>query len=1042
MLSQGNSNATARPRRAKSTSSFQSRDIQQEYRTIVSENKRQQALTAANVAYERAMGSNRSELDSAHSGPLAGLKAETASDGVLRRAQSVRFAGPKAIPNRKYTNTALEEQTYQRMNGRSSMQKQRPARWDLDRPRDLQTTSPAVEYPSPASSSYRRLKKAKPIYSPRKQPSTISVPGRPKDGENHRQARYFPSNNEYTIQDFPQSPETSTTESASILMVPFEQTEKHSPGTAVLMARDQYLRQVEQERLKGRISFLDLHRRQTSKTFRRTVRSNSTTPFGNGIASPLSEPNVKLKGFSDKARSISLTVKNKIKRVFQRRKSHNELPAQQIDSHRPHFHDYGSSALGLDQDGLPLPTPDDSIPDQANTRSQSPHQMPVRLDLVADTGSMRSVQSSEHLSVTKSRVTSWADSSAANTMTRQQLLEGKRLSIIQENGGPHQPSSSAGRIGFAARRGYAVFKNPMKVRKNGDRSSQAFESQRIVSALHKKLEEEQNRRLRQEEALDGKSSGGDSSTPRPSREGLRSSSANHGTSPDTIRETRTHSRGAPNDAPGIQYTEFLYSNDVALNRTDEKIHPLRSHPVHHHPVNESQDPFQGYAAQRTVEYNEQSGREGETRPLREVKSVNFPLTSEHQRRNVSPYPVMIPSTMHDNQHDAEVRFSKSNMSLRANRYPNSMRMRVASNVPSESTYSRTTSGRTPPMNASSPSLDNYDGNAELGVEANVTYDPGDQTDFAAPIKIDSTSSRQSSNGWKGWMASQVQKLGHQDHEKTRPDSRCFTQDMRDQREKACTGNDDIEIDSIQRSDSPHNKPLAAIQIGRRPRPPMIRKMSDQMIEKYPLRFPLIERTNSSYINNQRTSSSILGKEPNNKSINGPDNENERRLPSQVYRRSNDGLQESVESFQSQKEYWSKKLVNRTVPDRTQFLTISDQDDRRCIPKTRSTASIYTRSPERAARLRRIRNTATPNTKDVRYQGMLRQAPSYYSETPSIGGSTAPNSSSENVNPYEGAGLTTTGLRGVGSQRLVDSFLRKHNRKVHVVGEDDGGTCFI
>ncbi|MCJ1239453.1 hypothetical protein MMC14_007449 [Varicellaria rhodocarpa] len=1025
MLSRGNSNASSRLRQAKSTSSSQLRDITQEAATIIPEIERKQALTAANIAYERAGGLNRSETHSALERAHNRLKVERVNNGGIRQTQSIRFTGPKANPTRKRDSTTLGDQSHHQANGELLMQRKRLAQWDSGCPEDPLNI---LEAASSLQLSEWEIRKAEPIYSQ-------TSPETRRDRGSRRQGRHFPNSIEYANYDTTQSPESSVVQSSNTLTVPFEQFKEQDQDTTIQMARDQFLRQIEQERLKARPSLLELRKRQSNKTFRRTVRSSSTNSFGNAVASPLSEPNVKPKSFGHKARHISLTLKNKIKRVFHRGTSHGGLPTQQIDSLRPHFHDYGCVALGLDLDGLPIPMPDDDLLDRVNARLQSPRQMPVHLDPDAKPGSIRSVPSSGNLSIVKSRVTSWTDSSAANTMTKQQLL--KRLSIIQENGGPHQPSSSAGRIGLAARKGYAVFRKPMKVNGINGKPNGPVPSQRVFSALQKKLDEDHDRCLRQEEDLHDRSPEENATMRRPSRKVLQSSSEISEMFPNTIRVISAHSQVAANSGRSIRYAESVRSNRAPSNHADEVPHPLRSNPVEPQSVSESQDLLQGCTPQQIAEYNEQNEQREqkcERKPLREVKSAFFPPIIEYQKRNTSPYRNPVRSTMYEDDSDADVKVIQRNEGSREHRPPSRVGIRVASNLRSESAYSRTTSGNTPPANASSQSLGKSDSSGEPGMATIITHDRMNRTNFLAPTRKAGTSSNQSSGEWKGWMASQVEKLGYREIENIRPDPNHYGREIGHKREKAHI-DDDI---NNNKGDLIPNRPMANVQMDGR-RPPLSHKTSDQMIEKYPLRFPLIERTHSSsQIHRKTSSSSSSVRKPSAVFKKGANDENEKRMPSQVSKPSNDGgRQASAASFQSQKRFWSKRFPNDTESSRLGYPTITGQNNENGIPKAKSTANMYSRnSPERVARLRRMQSGSTIKTKEnTSYQVMLRQAQGYHSQTASICGSITANSSYESIGPYKG-------VSPAGSQKMVESFLSKRNRNIRIAGEDGGSTAFI
>lgn len=88
----------------------------------------------------------------------------------------------------------------------------------------------------------------------------------------------------------------------------------------------------------------------------------------------------------------------------------------------------------------------------------------------------------------RSRVTSWTNSSMTGSVAlRSGPLDRNRLSVIKEDGGPHQPSSSAGRhIG-----GVGIFQEPLPSTTNDGQTLLSIDSQRVYSALIKRIKKEE-----------------------------------------------------------------------------------------------------------------------------------------------------------------------------------------------------------------------------------------------------------------------------------------------------------------------------------------------------------------------------------------------------------------------------------------------------------------------------------------------------------------------------------------------------------------------
>lgn len=105
------------------------------------------------------------------------------------------------------------------------------------------------------------------------------------------------------------------------------------------------------------------------------------------------------------------------------------------------------------------------------------------------THDLHSASSRESLqSNARSRVTSWTNSSMTGSVAlRSGPLDRNRLSVIKEDGGPHQPSSSAGRhIG-----GVSLFQEPLQSTTSEGQNLPPIDSQRIYSALIKRIEQEE-----------------------------------------------------------------------------------------------------------------------------------------------------------------------------------------------------------------------------------------------------------------------------------------------------------------------------------------------------------------------------------------------------------------------------------------------------------------------------------------------------------------------------------------------------------------------
>ena len=495
MLSRGNSSVSTRLRKAKSSASVKAGS---ETQHLNPETARQYAVNAANIAYSRA-GRRKTGSSDNHEAMLSARRSPSPSERsqqVLRRRQSVRFTGPNAAPSRQRSITRRTAPGYNEVYEEPRVQRPPFKRNEsfLQQPDKFLTALPPVESFPSTPSSYRKLREAKSMFSPRKGQSLTFKDATPKSYVQQQHYRRLSSD------DHRPPPKMGGLEISSPLLndaainTSRQYNYTYNQDAAIQLARNQYLRQLEQQRLKQRPSIMSMSKRRNSqKTLRKTVRTSSSNSYGNAIGSEQISASVATTKLSNEARRFSVKLKEKLKGVFQRHQEVEQtFPRQQVDAQRLHFGDYLSAASGVDHEGPLPPTPDKELVSRVSSRASSIHRMPVHLDRKAGPGSIRSVRSVSS-SVGRSRITSWTNSTAANTLTintltKQQLLEKKRLSIIQENGGPHQPSSSAGMIGTVARRSYAVFRKPLRSANGTGRVNGPVDSQRIFSALQKRLD--------------------------------------------------------------------------------------------------------------------------------------------------------------------------------------------------------------------------------------------------------------------------------------------------------------------------------------------------------------------------------------------------------------------------------------------------------------------------------------------------------------------------------------------------------------------------
>ena len=948
MLSRGNSNASTRLRKAKSSSSFKKPKSKRIFTDLQDPAiARQQALDAAIQAYERAHGPGISSKDTSSRTPESRYRKSdnTGFSPQLGRRQSVRFAGPLAIPIRQRSITRRETPEYRKSQELSQSRLKRKES-SLNPRESLVTALPdcgesALLGGGSVPSSYRKLRKAKSMFYPRKSPSVVFA--KPQTKFDIRPYLLQPPSESTDVQPQPQPMECGVHGSSSLLPGHTFSASRPSVSqeSAVQEARDHYVQELEQQRLKEKPSFGILRKHpRPQKPFRRTVRTSSTNSYGNAIASPIPPP-IEVKRYKmlgHKARSLSLSLKDKLKNLFHRHQdSQDVVPVQQLDASRAHYGGYELPNSGVNERYSQIPSPDGESLQRSRSRDFALRSVPVYLGSNSQPGSIRSVRSEDSVNNAKSRVTSWTNSTAADTL-KSKLMEQKRLSIIQENGGPHQPSSSAQRYG-GSQNGYAVFRKPARRVGSGGRATGPVDSQRVFSALQKRFDE--NERLARQEGVDMNA---DSFASQRDLPGLAitprgSFSLSHddvSSKAKPLDGRRSLLLDSPLDVRANGFPKSLkYSFSNSTSR-EGSPRTQRSHTEYD----------ENHGSKRS-----NSSRKGE---IREVRSAFFPQGVHLENGQTSPF-----RQARHGSADFEGAIDEDSFAIirkRDNRSPLSQSTirghRPGSTVGSGSIYSRTMSDQKADLSHSSASLPLSEGSGEPSTAMIITnpsskfpqpYRPNTPRDF---------SSARSSQEWKQWMASRVSHLEHRRSESNSFYDASLPRETGHRRENAQIHSDDVEIGKRSLTKNTPKQPLAAIS-GNATRPANKRIPSDTMVE----RFPLLE----------------IGPPP---SINGKE-----QYTSSLYSRSNTSLTrkspttdtEKTSSLKGARSFnvlRTRQLQPTSIPQRSSssykgdFSTSSSTDLSQIIgsyetpaeneqtPTKPTTVVSKRHSPERAARLRR------------------------------------------------------------------------------------------
>ncbi|CAI7676095.1 unnamed protein product [Penicillium manginii] len=277
---------------------------------------------------------------------------------------------------------------------------------------------------SSVPSSYRRLRKAKSMFSTRQRFSHIAYSAPP-----------LPRRDAMDLERSPQFalPRTMRHTASFIRASPFQGSHsiRHakSQDTAIEIARDQFLGEIDEDEAQLRRSSLFVHRRRReNKPFRKTFRVTSASSIG---TKPIER--------HGRRRTFSASFKNGLKRVFGLSK-----PVEQ----------HSKISDETDPPLPPLPTTCNRVPVNNSVHEYvEDHDMVSKaVDVIDDAHSSplrvpRISPSRASLCTSKSRVTSWADSTVANTITTRKPGHRQSLSLIEEHGDlnkqlPQHPSGA------------------------------------------------------------------------------------------------------------------------------------------------------------------------------------------------------------------------------------------------------------------------------------------------------------------------------------------------------------------------------------------------------------------------------------------------------------------------------------------------------------------------------------------------------------------------------------------------------------------------
>ncbi|KAK2778589.1 hypothetical protein FQN53_001743 [Emmonsiellopsis sp. PD_33] len=689
MVPRSSDTAANRLRRAKSTSSVKSsRYIPPVSEPIDPETARYHALTAASIAMQR--HKQQRSTDSRGSCDISRGGDSEANTHNIRypKPQSIRFGA------RDNLNSQNQEPYMQSPGSTTSQPTRDSTGHDPAYDAAVEELTPSITQMSgfedsvpSVPSSYRKLRRAKSMFSTRKRTSKYSdsphSPHRSYDasdspGTGHLSKATLRRSKSFFGTGPPQNPQN------------LRRMQSHD--AAIQLAREQFLQNLKTPQSETITSRKPRYR---AKPLRKSLRSSSG--FGSEYTAssdiqPMEnkELNYTESRKSSKSRLFSVSIKNGLRRMFGR----SSVTQEQQQAHSAHR---ARNRLELS----------DYVNSECSTNFDK------------RTASIRSMKSSDSFCTSSSRVTSWTDSTATNTMARDSASERNRLGIIQENGDLPEPIPSPS--SFHYNDGYSIFRKPFYSEQNNNHVEDIVDSQRVYSALVRHIDESGHQR------------GGDV-TPRATT--VRRSVCSPSLS--TYSHRTSHSiRHVPSEA-SMRTIKALPALPAFYRRSPScrsQISVSSNYP----------GDSLGLTPQQVAQRNENTGHHRPRQPLHQSKSLFFqPSPRKHSE---FPNPLLLPTIPPRGRISSPDDDTGSVIISR----PGAM----GGSPVSPSVYSRTTSGDTPRRYETKRDLDFSESSDERGTvtilaSERLPYRPQKSGGY-----ICSDRQNKGSAEWKSWMSSQM-----------------------------------------------------------------------------------------------------------------------------------------------------------------------------------------------------------------------------------------------------------------------------------------------
>lgn len=450
-------------RRSKSSTSVQTRRHGRSFANpIEKEEDQRQAQTAASLAMRRAA---MIALEESHANALP----MSSTTSQLSRSRSIRFSESDAVPRERHQRNSIHLRQPTPFSQENSVQEE-------EQEEDVEEDTSALDIrraisefgmlnddvpPVPSvPSSYRKLRKSKSMFTTRLRSGWANDDSHsPKSSRNYSQetgARRFAR--------------TTLRRSMSIFKGDGElrsrrhQSTESNDDSVGKVARNQFLRDLSRtSQADTMASSFRMRRSREHKPFRRTVRSFSVTanPYESDSTNCSAQDQFTGSHRSNRTKLLTQSIRNGFRRIFKRSGS------AQTDRD---LHSQQCSELG----NASTPNPQHDFQDITfepyfDSASNRP-------------ASIRSMKSMDSASTSASRVTSWTNSTATNTVALRRPIE-TRLSIIEENGALDLNAPRKSDIYYHDR--YSAFRQPLRL---DCMSNGPVDSQRVYSALMRKID--------------------------------------------------------------------------------------------------------------------------------------------------------------------------------------------------------------------------------------------------------------------------------------------------------------------------------------------------------------------------------------------------------------------------------------------------------------------------------------------------------------------------------------------------------------------------